>query len=60
MLNEKDGGVHPVAVGCSLCCLVAKTAGMAVMESMGSLWSPLQLGYSTPLGSEGVVHANRL
>ena len=49
-LDKKDGGVWPIAVGCTLRWLVAKTASMAVIHRMGSLLSPLQLGYGTPLG----------
>ena len=59
-LNKKDGGVRPIAVGCTLRRLVAKTASMAVMERMGSMLAPLQLGYGTALGAEAATHSARL
>ena len=31
-LNKKEGGVQPIAVGCTLRRLVAKIASMAVMD----------------------------
>ena len=46
-LNKKDGGVRPIAVGCTLQCFVAKVASRSVMERMGQYLSPLQLGYGT-------------
>ena len=58
-LNKKDGGVRPIAVGCTLRRLVAKTASQAVMKRMGSMLAPHQLGYGTPLGAEAAVHAAR-
>ena len=44
-LRKKEGGVHPIAVGCTLRWLVAKVAGKKLMEEMGDLPSPVQLGY---------------
>ena len=58
-LNKKDGGVRPIAVGCTLRRLVAKVASRSVMERMGQYLAPLQLGYGTPLGAEAAVHASR-
>ena len=58
-LNKKDGGVRPIAVGCTLRRLIAKTASQGVLERMGSMLAPLQLGYGTPLGSEAAVHSAR-
>ena len=59
-LNKKDGGVRPIAVGCTLQRLVPKVASRSVMERMGQYLSPLQLGYGTPFGAEAAVHASRL
>ena len=59
-LKKKDGGVRPIAVGCTLRRLAAKLASSAVVQSMGSLLAPLQLGYGTPLGAEAAAHAARL
>lgn len=46
-------GMHLAASG-------TVTASMAVMEQMGNLLAPLQLGYGTPLGGEVAAHASRL
>ena len=59
-LNKKDGGVRPIAVGCTLRRLAAKCAGNQVMKAMGTLLAPHQLGYGVPLGSEAAVHAARI
>ena len=40
-LNKKDGGVRPIAVGCTLRRMVAKVACRTVLERMGSLLAPL-------------------
>ena len=59
-LTKKDGGIHPIAVGCTLRHVAAKTASRSVMQRMGSLLAPLQLGYGTPLGAEAEAHSARL
>lgn len=59
-LNKSSGGVRPIAVGCTLRRLVAKTASMAVMDRMGTMLGPLQLGYGVRQGAEAAVHAARL
>ena len=59
-LNKKGGVVRPIAVGCTLCRLIAKIASKVIMECMGSLLVPIQLGYVTTLGAEAAVHAARL
>ena len=40
-LNKKDGGVRPIAVGCTLRRMVANVASRTVLERMGSLLAPL-------------------
>ena len=59
-LEKKDGGVRPIAVGCTLHRLVAKVAGRGVMKEMGALLFPRQLGYGVKKGAEATVHAARL
>ena len=59
-LNKKDGGVRPIAVGCTLRRMVAKVASRTVLERMGSLLAPLQLGFGTPLGAEAAAHSARV
>ena len=59
-LNKIDGGVRPIAVGCTLRRLVAKVGSRAVMHRMGLLLAPIQLGFGTPLGAEAAVHSARI
>jgi hypothetical protein len=58
-LNKRDGGVRPIAIGCTLRRLVAKCCTILIKEDMGALLFPTQLGYGTCHGSEAVVHAAR-
>ena len=39
-LQKKDGGVRPVAVGCTLRRLVVKVAGCKVMDAVGEILDP--------------------
>ena len=59
-ISKSDGGVRPIAVGCTLRRLVAKVAGRKIMEEMGELLAPRQLGYGVGGGSEAAVHAARI
>ena len=59
-LEKKDGGVRPIAVGCTFRRLLAKCAGRSVMEEMGALLAPRQLGYGIARGAEAAVHAGRI
>ena len=59
-LQKKQGGVRPIAVGCTLRRLSAKVAGAKVAEEMGELLAPQQLGYGVKKGVEAAVHATRL
>ena len=59
-LTKKDGGVRPIAVGCTLRRLAAKVAGRHITDAMGALLATRQLGYGTPQGAEAAVHAARL
>ena len=45
VLENKSGGMRPIAVGCSLRRLVAKLAGNMVAEDITRLLKPRQLGY---------------
>ena len=49
-LSKKDGGIRPIAIGCTLRLLVSNVAAAAVMKRLGALLAPLQIGYGTPLG----------
>ena len=59
-LTKTDSGVRPIAVGCTLRRLVAKTASMAVMNRMSEVLAPLQLGYGVRQGAEAAVHATHI
>ena len=59
-LQKKNGGIRPIAVSCTLRRLAAKVAGSKVMEEMGELLAPRQLGYGVRRGAEAAVHAARL
>lgn len=58
-LSKKNGGVHPIAVGCTLRRLVAKVVSGLVSGEMSSLLAPRQLGYDIPGGVEAAVHSAR-
>ena len=58
-LDKKDGGVHLLAVGCTLCRLAAKCGGASIVDAMRDLLVPLQLGYGAPSGAEAVAHPVR-
>ena len=57
---EKDGGIRPIAVGCTLRRLSAKAAGRHISDTMGILLTPCQLGVGTPYGTEAAIHAAHL
>ena len=59
-LTKKDGGIRPIAVGCTLRRLAAKIAGFRVRDRMAALLAPRQLGYGVRGGAEAAVHAARL
>ena len=58
-LNKADGGIRPIAIGCTLRRLSSKCVGASVSEEMESQLFPLQLGFGTRMGAEGAVHAAR-
>ena len=59
-LQKKNGGIRPIAIGCTLHRLAAKCASNMVMNEMGDILKPHQLGYGSPYGAEAAVHATRL
>ena len=58
-LSKKDGGIRPIAVGCTLRLLVAKAACSAVRDRVTERLAPLQLGFGVKQGAEAAVHAAR-
>ena len=59
-LTKKEGGIRPIAVGCTLCRLVSKVAGSRARDKMAALLAPRQLGYGVRGGAEAAVYAARL
>ena len=58
-LSKKDGGIRPIAVGCTLRRLVAKAACSAVRDRVTESLAPLQLGFGVKQGAEAAAHAAR-
>ena len=54
-----DGGIKPIAVGCTLRRLVAKTALKLVQETMAAKLAPIQLGFGVKQGTEAAAHVAR-
>ena len=59
-LRKKEGGIRPIAVGCTLRRLAAKVIGEKLWDDMCNLLAPAQLGYGTKRGAEAAVHASRV
>jgi hypothetical protein len=59
-LLKKDGGIRPIAVGCSFRRLVAKLCSKNIMPALGPWLRPQQLGFGTKGGVEAGAHAARL
>jgi hypothetical protein len=58
-LSKKDGGIRPIAVGCTLRRLAAKIVCTRISEQMGNFLNPLQLGFGTKYGAEAGAHSAR-
>ena len=58
--KKKDGGIPPIAIGCTLRRPVAKAASRSVSPCMEEVLAPLQLGYATSKGAEAAVHNARM
>ena len=58
-LNKKDGGIRPIAVGCTMRRLTSKLASCRVTHKLADYLSPLQLGVGVSGGVEAAVHATR-
>ena len=59
-LTKKSGGIHPIAVGCTLRRLAGKYACLHALESILALLSPHQLGFGVPGGADAAIHAARI
>ena len=60
VLSKKDGGIHPIAVGCAYRRLVSKCACLHALRSIPQLLSPYQLGFGVPGGVNTAVHVSRI
>ena len=58
-LSKKDGGVRPIAVGCTLRRIVAKLCMFKVKTECKSRFLPQQLGVGIPSGAEACIHSCR-
>jgi len=58
-LKKKDGGLRPIAVGCTLRRLAAKVVCAKVSVLLGSYLRPIQLGFGTKCGIEAAIHSSR-
>jgi len=58
-LNKKDGGIRPIAVGCTLRRLSAKAACNVLKAKMSVAFYPTQLGFGIPRATEAAAHAAR-
>ena len=59
-LEKKDGGIRPIAMGCTLRRLSAKAAGRHISDTVGTPLTSHQLGVGTPYWAETAIHAARL
>ena len=59
-LRKKDGGIRPIAVGCTLRRLAAKCASVHAVKVLPGLLAPRQLGVGVSRGVEAAVHAARI
>ncbi|KAM3957665.1 hemolin [Aphomia sociella] len=57
--NKKDGGVRPIAIGCTFRRLTSKLACRRIAPPLSSKLQPLQLGFGSRGGCEAVVHSVR-
>lgn len=56
---KKDGGIRPIAVGCTIRRLTNKIACFEVKEKLAAYLLPHQLGFGIKLGCEAAVHTLR-
>ena len=58
-LNKKDGGIRPIAVGCTLRRLAVKVGIRPLADRLGESLRPIQVGVATRGGCEAAAHAAR-
>ena len=60
VLRRKNGGVRPIAIGCTLRRLAAKCASTLALSDLPDLLAPHQLGFGIPREVEAAVHADHI
>ena len=58
-LSKNDGGIRPIAVGCTLRRLVATIVVNRVSAEVATILVPHQLGVGVKLATEAAAHASR-
>ncbi|XP_072937198.1 uncharacterized protein [Epargyreus clarus] len=58
-LKKKDGGIRPIAVGCTFRRLASKVCCKHIGSTITEKCSPIQLGFGSKGGCEAAVHATR-
>lgn len=58
-LLKKDGGIRPIAIGCTFRRLASKLCCRSIFDPLSSYFQPIQLGFGTKGGCEAAVHAAR-
>ena len=59
-LRKKEGGIRPIAIGCTIRRLASKCACLHALNSIPDILSPHQLGFGVSGGAEAAVHASRV
>ena len=59
-LKKKNGGIRPIAVGCTIRRLASKCACLHALNSIPQLLSLYQMGFGISGGAEAAVHAGRV
>ncbi|KAL0852096.1 hypothetical protein ABMA28_000339 [Loxostege sticticalis] len=57
--RKKDGGIRPIAVGCTFRRLAAKICCRAISDSLAAYFEPVQLGFGVKGGCEAAIHSVR-
>ena len=58
--RRKGGGIHPIAIGCTIRRLASKCACLHALKSIPDVLSPHQVGFGVSGGAEAAVHASRV
>ncbi|KAI0990423.1 hypothetical protein GJ496_001345 [Pomphorhynchus laevis] len=58
-LRKKDGGLKPIAVGCTLRRLACTSALKNTFYKVITQLRPIQIGFATKRGCEAAVHSTR-